>query len=88
MAPIAKRLRVVVLALGLLLAPLAHAEYDSDRYDRYDHGRRDHDGYMFAATRSLNHSDAPTLLKATLLPLTLVADIVFLPIAALADAVS
>jgi hypothetical protein len=79
------RLRVIVLALGLLLAPLAHAEYDSDRYDR-DH--RDRDGYMFAATRSLNHADAPTLLKATLLPLTLVVDIVFLPIAALADAVS
>jgi hypothetical protein len=85
MAHIATRLRVIVLALGLLLTPLAHAGYDSDRYD---HGRRDHDSYMFAATRSLNHSDTPTLLKATLLPLTLVADIVFLPIAALADAVS
>jgi len=84
MKTLASRSRVIVLALGLLLAPVAHAEHDSDRYD---HERRDRDGYVFAATRQLNRSDQPTLLKATLLPVTVILDILFLPIAALADAV-
>jgi uncharacterized protein YceK len=85
MGLIRTRLRVIVLALVVLLGSVAHATHESDRYDR-DPG--DRDGYMFAATRQLNHTEARTLLKATLLPMALILDILFLPIAALADAVS
>jgi uncharacterized protein YceK len=82
---IGERVRVVVLVLVVCLGSVAHAAHDSGRYEGEP---RDGNGYMFAATRQLNHTDAPVLLKATLLPMTLVLDIVFLPIAALADAVS
>ena len=72
------RVLMFVLLVTFGSAAQARHEYGDDRGD---------DRYVFAMTRSVNQMEAPTLLKATLLPLTVVGDILFLPIAALADAV-
>jgi hypothetical protein len=90
----------LLLAASLLPAvplPSAHAEhhgrdYDDRAYDDRDYGERDHgrhrggynSDYIFAATRAVNDMDAPEGLKITLIPVTLIVDLAFLPFATIA----
>ncbi|HEV7730645.1 MAG TPA: hypothetical protein VGR62_00720 [Candidatus Binatia bacterium] len=46
------------------------------------------DEYVFAATRGVNHMDVNPALKVPLFPLTVAVDLVFLPFALIAGAVS
>jgi hypothetical protein len=66
-------------------------DYDDRGYERgyYDDDRPHHrnsynSDYIFATTRGLNDMDAPEGLKITLIPVTLVLDIAFLPFATIA----
>lgn len=75
---------VLVLACALVTGVLqrpAHARYE----DPYDHDR---DSYVFATTRGLNEVDVHPALKLPAWPLAFVIDLVFLPFAALADAMN
>ena len=75
----------IAFALLLLLSahlPAAYARgYDGDE-------RREHDRYLFSATRSVNEMDTAPVLKLTLLPGAVLIDLVFLPFEAVADALS
>jgi len=76
---------VLVLACALVTGGLqrpAHARHE-DRY--YYHDR---DSYVFATTRGLNDLDIHPALKLPVWPLAFVLDLVFLPFAALADAMN
>ena len=57
------------------------------RDGRYDHDSRN-DSYTFATTRGVNQMDVHPALRLTILPVAVVVDLVFLPFALLADAVS
>ena len=84
------RLRFVaapLLALALLAAAPAAPAF-ADRYDRYD--RRDdrrggyNDEYIFVATRTLSDADVHPVAKVPLFPLTIILDVVALPVEAIA----
>lgn len=71
------------LALAAVLLAAPAPGFARDRYDD-DRGRGD-DRYVFATTRGLTDMDIHPALKIPALPLAIILDIVFFPIALLAD---
>ena len=80
------RRRWVALALFICIAGAGGAW--ADRYDEDRYADRSGGQYVFAVTRGLNEGSLHPALKVTLLPLTLIADLVFLPFALTADAMT
>jgi len=78
--------RWITLVLALAIA-LGAAQSSFARDARYDRDRQD-DSYVFATTRSVREMDVHPAVRLTILPVALVLDLVFLPFALLADAVS
>ena len=78
--------RWVTFVLALLLA-LATSQASLARDSRYDRDRQ-HDSYVFATTRGVNDLDVHPAVRLTLLPVAVVIDVIFLPFALLADAVT
>jgi hypothetical protein len=70
------------LAVWILLGASQVLAGDS----RYDEPR--HERYVFATTRGVNEMDVHPALKVTILPLAVLLDVLFLPFASLADAMS
>lgn len=67
----------MVLAVHLFSAPPAHAAREGFN-----------DEYVFATTKSLNDADMNSALKVTLIPVTVVLDVAFLPFAVVAGFVT
>jgi len=78
--------RWITLVLALALA-LGAAQSSFARDNRYDRDPRN-DSYVFATTRSVREMDVHPAVRLTILPVAIVLDVVFLPFALLADAVS
>ncbi len=72
-------------SLGLALALATSLSLASPAEAR---SRGFNDEYVFAATRSVNRMDVNPALKVPLFPLTVAVDLVFLPFALIAGAVS
>jgi len=71
----------------VLLTTLAAAPAFADRYDdgRYDHRRGGYnDEYIFVATRTLSQADVHPVAKVPLFPVTVVLDLVALPVEVIA----
>jgi len=79
-----QRWMTFVLALLLALATSQTSLAGDPRYDR----DRAHDRYVFATTRGVNDLDVHPAIRLTLLPVAVVIDVIFLPFALLADAVT
>ena len=73
--PMKRYLSVATLALALASAPVsAEAAFN--------------DQYVYAATKAVNHMDAPPIAKAPLYPLTVVLDTAILPFTVIAGFVT
>jgi len=69
-------------ALVLLSAVPAFADRYDDRYDHHRGGYNDE--YIFVATRSLSEADVHPAAKVPLFPVTVVLDLVALPVEVIA----
>jgi len=79
-----RRWTTLLLAL-VLVRGAGSGSFARNRYD--DRDVRD-DRYVFATTRSVRQMDVHPAVRLTILPVAVILDVVFLPFALLADAVS
>ena len=82
--PLLRFVAAPLLALALFAATPAAPAF-ADRYDRYDDRRGAYnDEYLFVATRTVADAEVHPVAKVPLFPLTIVLDLVALPVEVLA----
>ncbi len=88
MSTIARRRRLHVLVASLTaVVLLSGVPAFAQRYDdgRYDHRRGGYnDEYIFVATRTLSEADVHPVAKVPLFPVTVILDLVALPVEVIA----
>jgi len=82
--PLLRFVAAPLLTLALLAAAPAAPAF-ADRYDRRDDRRGGYnDEYIFVATRTVADADVHPVAKVPLFPLTIILDVVALPVEAIA----